>query len=1095
MDERDYRELEQAIALAQHTVYKSYLPELQEYPLVKASSVLCDDTIKDCVRLCKLKKFSCKKGEDVFQKLTTVYHASMSLGCSLIAMIDVPSPQKPVDIYLGVRNGSVKQDTNKALIPSFKTLKEGIESNFPGSKISDIASDNGSSTKLIEKIFENSIKNIASVSCVAAVRDKTKTENKEFVQGIERFIDAMKGKTYTAIFIAEPISTSEQEQIRSGYENLYSTLSSFKKSIWSYSENESNAVIESLSKGISKSVTEGTSSTQAHTTYTGMNMGLSFSHSNNTTESQTTSAGKSSPTVVSRAGRVLQVAGMIGAMVNPVVGGGAAAIGGVLQGGTKTTSTAHAIANAIGQTIGGNVGFNTGTSNTESNGKMHSESDTTSETNTSGKTETKGSGRTLQIEIINKTIDELLKRIDEQLKRLKEGEDYGSYSCGAYFLSAKQPNVMLAANIYRALMIGEGSSVESGAINIWQNTEVVSGMKEYLKRFTHPIFSRPLAEGEAMVYTPGTIVSGLELPLHLGLPLKSVYGLPVLEHAEFGRNVNDMRVISGVKEKEEDKEINIGNIYHMGEIDKAPVNLDILSLSSHTFITGSTGSGKSNAIYQMLDLLSKKNRKFMVVEPAKGEYKKVFGNREDVSVYGTNNKVEGTELLKINPFSFPMHVHVLEHLDRLVEIFNVCWPMYAAMPAILKDSIQRAYEEAGWDMETSENKYSNQLFPSFEDVYRQIRAVLSESEYSQDNKGDYIGSLVTRLRSLTTGINGMIFSADEVPADDLFDQNVIIDLSRVGSSETKALIMGLMVLKLQEYRMNTTEPNQELKHVTVLEEAHNLLRRTSTEQIGEGSNLLGKSVEMLANSIAEMRTYGEGFIIADQAPGLLDMSVIRNTNTKIILRLLDYSDRELVGRASGLDEEQIEELARLDTGVAAIKQGEWLEPVLCKIKKYKSLEKESTTDVCTNEKSVKYTEKIEKRIADLILRKELYRKMDRVDELKSEVLKSKLNASIKCEFFDYLTADDDKAVDSLAKLAYDFFHAEDAVNKARNNEDIFKWTKSVVNNLKPEVSSYENEQIDWLMSLIIAEKAKRDETYTDIFQRFIELYRENGRVM
>ena len=54
-----------------------------------------------------------------------------------------------------------------------------------------------------------------------------------------------------------------------------------------------------------------------------------------------------------------------------------------------------------------------------------------------------------------------------------------------------------------------------------------------------------------------------------------------------------------------------------------------------------------------------------------------------------------------------------------------------------------------------------------------------------------------------------------------------------------------------------------------------------------------------------MRTYGEGFIIADQAPGLLDMAVIRNTNTKIIMRLPDESDRQLVGKAAGLNDDQI----------------------------------------------------------------------------------------------------------------------------------------------------------------------------------------------
>ena len=84
--------------------------------------------------------------------------------------------------------------------------------------------------------------------------------------------------------------------------------------------------------------------------------------------------------------------------------------------------------------------------------------------------------------------------------------------------------------------------------------------------------------------------------------------------------------------------------------------------------------------------------------------------------------------------------------------------------------------------------------------------------------------------------------------------------------------------------------NRPLRHLTVLEEAHNLLKRTSTDQPVEGGNLLGKSVEMLSNAIAEMRTYGEGFIIADQAPGLLDMAAIRNTNTKIILRCNGISE-------------------------------------------------------------------------------------------------------------------------------------------------------------------------------------------------------------
>ena len=136
-------------------------------------------------------------------------------------------------------------------------------------------------------------------------------------------------------------------------------------------------------------------------------------------------------------------------------------------------------------------------------------------------------------------------------------------------------------------------------------------------------------------------------------------------------------------------------------------------------------------------------------------------------------------MLHINPFSFPEGIHVLEHMDRLVEILNVCWPMYAAMPAIMKDAIQRAYIAAGWDVVKSENLFDKKLFPTFNDVLDKVREVLRTSDYSADNKGDYTGALVTRLNSLTNGIEGQIFTPDECPSEELFDRNVIVDLSRV----------------------------------------------------------------------------------------------------------------------------------------------------------------------------------------------------------------------------------------------------------------------------------------------------------------------------
>lgn len=945
--QRSLHDLTDQLTLADHLVYKKYLTELQNYGMVELSQqMLKVQDPAQYIRLFQLQKLTLKKGEDMFQKLSTVYYSSMAQGCSLAVMIDVPEGNAGANIYLGVREDPLKQSMkSRKLEISSKALQKVLLSNFPGSDIKGISQKD--EKELLDEAFGEEQEAVASVSCVAALRDKSKTEDKAFVQGIERFMDAMEGEKYTALFLAEPVSNETQAAIRSGYENLYSTLSPFRKSTWSYTENQSTAVMESLCSGtshtisdtVSTTTTDGTNQSSSVTDGTQKTKGVSGGINGGVGSSFGTSVTKISPVAGGIAG-ILGLGGLAasalipgaGAVIGPLLGTAGRAIGGM--------TPARTAFNSIARNIGGSMGVNaswgtshstteqTGTSHSTSDGTSHGISDSTSQQESHGTTDTRGTGRTQQVELCNKSVEELLERIENQLKRVKESEDYGCYNCAAYFLSSTQSTALLAANTYRALMVGEGSSVESGAVNVWKNNEAeVAQLREYLKRFMQPVFARPLWENapDSLLYTPATLVSGRELPMHLGLPTRSVHGLPIIEHAEFGRNVPDEAM------PDEDK-MNLGKIYHMGKEEAAGLLLNRQAMASHTFITGSTGTGKSNAVYHLLDEITKNGQTtFLVVEPAKGEYKNVFGNCTDVQVFGTNPRE--TPLLRMNPFAFPENIHILEHIDRLVEIFNACWPMYVAMPAVLKDAIERSYQKVGWDLRNSESEKG--VFPTFFDLLDILPGVIEESHYSKDTQSDYVGALCTRVKSLTNGIYGSVLCAEDALTDEaLFDRNVIVDLSRVGSMETKSLLMGILVMKLQEYRMCSSGMNSRLRHVTVLEEAHNLLRKTSAEQSQEGANLQGKSVEMLANAIAEMRTYGEGFIIADQAPGLLDMSVIRNTNTKIILRLPDEEDRKLVGKSAALKEAQIDELSKLPLGVAAVYQNEWPEAVLCKIEAY-----------------------------------------------------------------------------------------------------------------------------------------------------------------
>lgn len=553
-----------------------------------------------------------------------------------------------------------------------------------------------------------------------------------------------------------------------------------------------------------------------------------------------------------------------------------------------------------------------------------------------------GKNDALTQNFINYDVKNTLELIEKQIKRVEQSTALGMWDFSAYFMSESPIIANNTAHMYLALTQGENSYLSQSAVNLWEYREErkddIANIMDFIRRLQHPEFELditpddPSFDQDWLMYPPhvnATVsLTGRELAYSLNLPKKSVSGLPVLESVAFGREVQKFTPPS----EKTPKTLIAGNVYHMRKEDKnIRVKLDMESLCAHTFITGSTGTGKSNFIYNLLEQIYEEDKHFLVIEPAKGEYKNVLGGFDDVSVYGTNPMY--TELLHINPFSFPKHINVLEHIDRLVEIFNACWPMYAAMPAVLKDAIERVYKDKGWIF--SNPAYYSDDFPTFADLIKVLPEIMSESLYSADTKSDYSGALITRVKSLTNGINGEIFcSTKEISNEALFDRNVIVDISRVGSVETKSLIMGILIMKLQEYRMQPDKMNESLQHITVLEEAHNLLRRTSFAQAQESSNLQGKSVEMLTNAIAEMRTYGEGFIIADQAPDMLDEAVIRNTNTKIIFRLPDEHDCELVGKSIALNDVQIKELAKLPAFVAVIHQNDWIEGVLCKSEKY-----------------------------------------------------------------------------------------------------------------------------------------------------------------
>ena len=871
---KNEQQLAQGFSVADIYLNRTYLDKFSLAPIIQPNRSIMDATK---IRMIEIDKLVFDSHEKFLDKLMSVYSALYNLGSTVALVLN--SDGNTTKLYMGIRS-------EENISVSLDVMQSTLKGNFPGIKIETL--DMKKINEKIDFIKNSDTKSVSSISVVPSDRSKSNNNIENYVQGLEKFIDTMNGKVYTMICIASPIDNETIQKRKHGYEELCSTLSPHSKLSLTYGKNESIAVNESISSSFSQSV----------------NRSVSNSNSTNTSHSSGSNSSYSN-----------------GSNFNGNFSGDGASFGW----GSNSS-----------QSNGSFDSYTSGSAFTRS--ISDSEGSTTSDSTTKGETSTTGTSNTVTLNFENKGVELLMKRAQAQLDRLKIGESFGMWEFSNYILSKDIHTTVLAGNSYKALMIGNESNIESAHINIWSINQInsINRIIDSISYFVHPCAEMPAFDGtyQKQLVTPTNMISGNELPMVMSLPKKSISGLPVVEMAEFGRSVVYENNIP-------DRSISFGNIYHMGVVEKSRVNMNLDLLSSHCFITGSSGSGKSYATYQLLQSVLDNDVKMMIVEPAKGEYKQIFGGLKGIKIYTTDTN--SYRILKINPFQFPENIHLLSHIEQLLQIFNASWPLYAAMPAILKEAVVEAYIKCGWDVQNSIwiSGFSDHKYPVFSDVLEILQRIINESEYSADSKGDYKGALVTRVQSMTVGINGLIFKNSE-GIDDylLFDSNIIVDLSELGSDESIALIMGVLIMKLNEYRKsqrkssNAFKLNSGLKHITVLEEAHNLLKRTSKDQNQEGANMVGKSVEMISNSIKEMRTYGEGFIIIDQSPMAVDSSAIENTSTKIIMNTPAKDACEELGSALSLNENQTKELSRLNVGVAAVFQKGWLSPVLMKIDKW-----------------------------------------------------------------------------------------------------------------------------------------------------------------
>jgi hypothetical protein len=371
-----------------------------------------------------------------------------------------------------------------------------------------------------------------------------------------------------------------------------------------------------------------------------------------------------------------------------------------------------------------------------------------------------------------------------------------------------------------------------------------------------------------------------------------------------------------------------------------PFNVSLPALSRHLFIAGVTGSGKTNTSLRLLRGLHAQRVPFLVIEPAKREYRELAtattaesGSErlaQELTVF-TAASNEGTPL-RINPFEVEPGTSVGEHVDLLRAVFAASFgDMWSPLPQVLEQCMLRVYRDRGWDLLSDQNHRLAEgedralAFPTLRELADTVDAIVDQLGFDPEARDRVRGSLATRINGLRVGSKGALFDTrNSLSMASLLGGPAILELERLADESDKAFLMGLLLIRLVEFRRGQRRaagtgapPADGLQHLLVIEEAHRLLANV-TQESGNDNTARAKAVESFSNLLAEIRAYGQGIVVVDQVPTKLASDVIKNTNMKIAHRIVDEADRKVLGGSMAMSAGQMMGLASVARGEAAV---------------------------------------------------------------------------------------------------------------------------------------------------------------------------------
>jgi len=517
---------------------------------------------------------------------------------------------------------------------------------------------------------------------------------------------------------------------------------------------------------------------------------------------------------------------------------------------------------------------------------------------------------TVSGEMVNRQAEYLVALLEFELERLDTALTAGSWQVAIYFGATEQVTARRLGALLTSILAGADTRPDPIRAHFCQ-----AGASTTASQF-HTYLSSP------------------ELALLV----------PLLREEAPGYAVSDMAQFDVDYEPPLGRQVTVGAIQWGGNDSGQNYGVKLADLTRHGLVAGVTGSGKTTTLLHLLDQVWQTGTPFLVIEPAKMEYRALLGQIKNSAATGIIPDLRlytlGNEMVapfRLNPFEFECSEtsargSVLSHIDSLKAVFNAAFVLYAPMPYLLDMALHEVYEDKGWNLATGENvrlssedwaqRHRFPIFPTLTDLYHKVEVVTVRLGYEERIERDVIAGLKARLGSLRLGAKGlMLDTARGVALADLLAKPTVLELENIGNDDEKTFLIGLLLTRIYSYRrLQATEGKLPggLQHVLVVEEAHRLLKNVSTQVETDSANARAQAIETFTNMLAEVRHYGQGVLVAEQIPSKLTPDVSKNTNLKLVHRLLAQDDREAIGATMNMTAAQVRHLTTLRTGEAVV---------------------------------------------------------------------------------------------------------------------------------------------------------------------------------